>query len=499
MKRLMTAIVGATLTAATLGAPLVSAGAAPVDFARRDTDLCAAGFGYVATGPSDALASGAVAPTPSAAKSEIGQTDGLEQTIPYMVRNIRLGGGSDPMDITAMGSTAFFSAIGLGGRELWKSDGTEGGTKRVKDINPGGASSNPFPSTVVGSLVFFSADDGTHGRELFVSDGTGAGTHLVKDINFAGSSFPDELANVNGTLYFSAVAAGGRELYKSDGSATGTTRVKDVRLGPKSSNPTEITAVGSVAYFAAFNKATGFRQIWRTDGTAPGTYALDQFDSYGRARHLARVGSNLYFLGDTTSGCAGGTFLYRTDGTNEGTTIVSYVNDDEALLTASFKNRLFLSEYGTLSKTNLAGDNLIQVKDFDDPTLDDRATIVDMHRIGTKLYLMVNISIYDGSLYSLVERQLWTSDGTSSGTVMIAGWGPMYVDPLMTSIAGELFFWSVGPNGHEIWSSDGSGAGTTRVAELGDDYPNDLVVVSDSLYFGHDDGVHGRELWRLVP
>ena len=498
MKRLVVAVLGAMLSVVTLGAPLVSAAAAPAANTKPSAGFCAADFGFNSTVEPGSSASGAAMTTSFAAKAEIAQSEGLGAT-PYMVRNIRLGGGSDPMDITPVGSAVLFSAIGLGGRELWKSDGTEAGTRRVKDIKPGGGSSNPFPPTVIGTRIFFSADDGTHGRELFVSDGTAAGTFLVKDINTAGSSYPEELANVNGTLYFSAVAAGGRELYKSDGTELGTKRVKDLRLGPKGSIPTEITAIGSTAYFAAFNKATGFRQLWRSDGTAAGTYALDQFDSYSRARHLVRVGSNIYFLGDSTSGCALTTYLFKTDGTNEGTSLVSYTNDDEAFLTIPFKSRLFLSEYGSLMKANLAGDDLIQVKSFDDPDLDDEATIVGMHRIGTTLYLMVDISIYDGWLYSKVERQLWVSDGSSSGTVLIAGWGPMHIDPLMTDVGGTLFFWSVGINGPGLWSSDGTGAGTNRAAETGDDYPQELVAASESLFFGHDDGVHGRELWRYVP
>ena len=108
-----------------------------------------------------------------------------------------------------------FSAGSNSGRELWKSDGTEAGTVRVKDINPGSASSDPRDLTNVNGTLFFSAYDGSSGRELWRSDGTEAGTVRVRDI-FTGSdsSAPYDLTNVNGTLFFSAADdSSGAELW----------------------------------------------------------------------------------------------------------------------------------------------------------------------------------------------------------------------------------------------------------------------------------------------
>jgi ELWxxDGT repeat protein len=89
--------------------------------------------------------------------------------------------------------------------ELWKSDGTEAGTVRVKDINSGTTGSYPGFLTNVGGTLYFAASDGSSGKELFKSDGSEAGTVRVKDI-FAGggSSNPRFLTNVGGTLYFTA-------------------------------------------------------------------------------------------------------------------------------------------------------------------------------------------------------------------------------------------------------------------------------------------------------
>jgi len=43
----------------------------------------------------------------------------------------------------------------LSGEELWKTDGTPGGTSRVADINPGALGSAPRNFTVVGSTLYF--------------------------------------------------------------------------------------------------------------------------------------------------------------------------------------------------------------------------------------------------------------------------------------------------------------------------------------------------------
>jgi ELWxxDGT repeat protein len=83
------------------------------------------------------------------------------------------------------------------------------GTARLKDIRPGVDGSNPEQLANVNGVVFFYAADGTHGPELWKSNGTESGTVLVKDSNpgldgsFPGSPL-DHLRNVEGTLFFYA-------------------------------------------------------------------------------------------------------------------------------------------------------------------------------------------------------------------------------------------------------------------------------------------------------
>ena len=70
------------------------------------------------------------------------------------------------------GTLIFSATDATHGDELWKSDGTGGGTVLLKDINPGVTGSRPRSLTVVGNTVFFTATDATHGTELWKTDGT---------------------------------------------------------------------------------------------------------------------------------------------------------------------------------------------------------------------------------------------------------------------------------------------------------------------------------------
>lgn len=171
---------------------------------------------------------------------------------------------SDRGATAVLGSTFFFVADDLAsGPELWASDGTEAGTRRVRDIRPGTRGAEPEGLTVAGGRLFFSADDGTHGRELWVSDGTEAGTVLVEDIlPGAGSSLPRELAAIDNRLVFSAFEeAAGVEPWVSDGTADGTRRLGDIAPGPLPSSPVRFTAAGENVYFGANDAVTG-SELW---------------------------------------------------------------------------------------------------------------------------------------------------------------------------------------------------------------------------------------------
>jgi ELWxxDGT repeat protein len=138
-----------------------------------------------------------------------------------------------PQNLTVFKGQVFFSGSDEYGRGLWKSDGTSAGTVKVKTINiitqninqPG----NHSNFCVVNQTMFFTATDVSSGVELWKTDGTNEGTVRVKDINTNGDSNPRNLTNVNGVLYFVADDGwSGFELWKSDGTDSGTVIVKHI-------------------------------------------------------------------------------------------------------------------------------------------------------------------------------------------------------------------------------------------------------------------------------
>lgn len=149
------------------------------------------------------------------------------------------------------------------GAELWISDGTETGTRLIKDIASNAASSNPEGIVTTADKIYFAATDATGTRTLWVSDGTSSGTLPV--LSGAGAPVnPEDLTVIDGVLYFSAAdAAGahGRELWISDGTTAGTRMLQDLNPGPTNSNPTEITRAGNRLYLAAYTPGGG-RELW---------------------------------------------------------------------------------------------------------------------------------------------------------------------------------------------------------------------------------------------
>jgi large repetitive protein len=117
--------------------------------------------------------------------------------------------------------------------------------------------------------VFFTADDGGSGQELWKSDGTEAGTVRIKDINpGVGESFPLDLVNVNGTLLFNARdGSSGFELWKSDGKEKKTIILAEIAPGPASSSPGCFTVSRKNIFFRADDGVTG-RELWVIPGFA---------------------------------------------------------------------------------------------------------------------------------------------------------------------------------------------------------------------------------------
>ncbi len=81
--------------------------------------------------------------------------------------------------VTPAGVAYFSTHTAAHGVELWQSDGTPAGTRLIRDIYPGPASSGPDQFTAYKDQVYFIADTPADGRVLFVTDGIRESTAAV--------------------------------------------------------------------------------------------------------------------------------------------------------------------------------------------------------------------------------------------------------------------------------------------------------------------------------
>ena len=176
----------------------------------------------------------------------------------------RVNASNPEPQFTKLGNSLIFTAYTAAeGNELWRTDGTSGGTRIVKDIRDLGDGA-PKGFGRLGNEVFFAATTPDEGTELWKTDGSQGGTRLVKDIAAGtGSSAPFfgyGFAKVGGDLLFNATRGdSGSELWRTNGSANGTKLVKDIYPGTSGSNPTAITSLGKKAVFGAFDNTAGNR------------------------------------------------------------------------------------------------------------------------------------------------------------------------------------------------------------------------------------------------
>ena len=162
-----------------------------------------------------------------------------------------------------VGSQVLFSVARQDlGRELWRTDGTPGGTFLVKDFVPGAGDSNPTPLGTLHNhmLLTLASPPG----ELWITDGSPAGTWQI----MSGLTAVSAGAALGNAFYFWAAPPGQEGLWRTDGTAAGTSFV---HAFPKPLG--SITALGKRVLFGAEDASVGY-ELWASDGTSAGTVLL---------------------------------------------------------------------------------------------------------------------------------------------------------------------------------------------------------------------------------
>ena len=429
---------------------------------------------------------------------------------PRLVADIRPAiSSSSPRQLTAIGSILYFSANdGISGFELWKTDGTSSGTTQVADIRPGISSSYPGNFTAIDNTIYFIANYGIRGFELWKTGGTSDGTSLVADINTNNSSYgPSSLIATENTIYFvHNDGTSGYELWKTDGSIT--TLVADINRGIGNSDPRELMVIENTLFFTA-SDGIGGRDLWRTDGTNAGISRLTDFDaiplfssSVGRAnpQSLTRVGNTLFFVG---WGESSEFALWKSDGTPAGTNrIIDFqlgVYESGALQLAGVGETLFFTAFDEYSgrelwKTDGTALGTQRITDIRQGPYS--SGISQLTAVGNTLFFTAN----DG----ISGTELWKTDGTSAGTQRVADINLGIADSNpsnLTAVGNSLFFTAFDrSNGHELWRTDGTTSGAIRITDTGSAFaasPGYPALVGNTLFFTAELDGNGNELWAL--
>lgn len=284
--------------------------------------------------------------------------------------------------------------------------------------------------------------------------------YLVHDINPVPrpeDSDPSDLVKLGGAvLFFSEDEIRGRELWRSDGTAAGTWPLSDICDTEDNcyGEPLPYLVTERLYFFLAPSDSFGQANLWVSDGTPAGTFPLTSPDvrAYPPRGYWAASQGVLYFRATDPEH---GTELWRTDGTPAGTRLVADV------------------------------------------------------RPGREGSAIRSITEYRGRIWFGADDgrrggALWSTDGTAAGTVMA-------LDPIPSSashptpeflrvLGNRLTFFSFAPGGgQQLWAGDGTAKRTAPVTKLASGkLPSllyDSYVHGNRLYFLAEDKKNGQELW----
>lgn len=348
--------------------------------------------------------------------------------------------------ITTEGKLYFYDFLGGNNpvhTNLWESDGTKEGTNIV--FQPQEYYQDPHFLAISSNGILFSQFTLSEGRELWILNQATGIISLVKDICQPNCSFKH-----------------------SNGTGVG---------GDVDSNDSLFSLDGTV-YFSAINKPSGFNQpinneLWKSDGTTAGTVIVKEInpdpDAGSNPKHFININSELFFWAYNGSS----TGLYKSDGTEDGT--------------------LLVKDIFSLYPTTVSGNVTTSYDVF----------VNEQVEVNGVLYfnLFVRKELYDGFFRETTEaNQLWKSDGTESGTILVKKFPIIFTDEgtiggigNLGVLGNRLIFAADDVNPeirHELWVSDGTESGTVRLNGL----PNPRVYFTydNHLYFG----ANSNELWK---
>ena len=357
---------------------------------------------------------------------------------------------------------------------MWSTDGTESGTALFADLEPGKTDSRPFILASANGTLYFQTNKPGGGSHFWATDG-GTPRELGVAAGLQGSN-NSTFWPVGTKFYFGAQnSLNGVEPWVTDGTDAGTHMVAN--LAPDSApsaDPYGLAAVGNTLLFTARGDASGnlgiYTTIWRTDGTAGGTYPL--MPGHVLNSGAFSFGSIALFYDQQK--------LLLTDGTPQGTTsadaFVKRIGNTSLSSIIQFGDDLYFG-----------GDTLLHTTVADGPVINLGAGYPqNLLSVAGRLFFYA-----DGPSHS---RGIWTTDGTPSGTY--ATYPDLFSDRgsvgAMVTMDGALYFMQADKDGTKtrLMRNDGTIDGLIAVKEFAGNASNTRISASaHHLFFFTRDGM----------
>ncbi len=395
--------------------------------------------------------------------------------------------------------------------DLHRTDGTGPGTLTLASFEPPPVDAHGALRTegaVFGDRLYFSGCSPAFGCEPWTSDGTPGGTRRLREITPGPfGSGPHGFVSLDGAVYFWANDPTGTALWRSDGTTAGTIRVVTL---PPFTDPGPIESAGGRLFFVdgkpTDSAPTPPSNLWVSDGTPAGTHPLAPFDRGWKGgpravRFLGPLRDGLVFLGTDRRLR---TRLWWTDGTARDTRQVDpqpagqVLLNSEGTLAALPGGLIFPGPHGELRilRDPRSSPEPLEPCGSGCPNLfSDTSELPFFTVVAGRAY-------FSGSTPG-GGAEPWVTDGTVRGTRRLADACP--------GACGSYLRFSAGPSGQvyftdgdgRLWESDGTPAGTRILLDgeprafLG---PNALAPVGpggSAAVFATGSPGRGGEVWRV--
>jgi ELWxxDGT repeat protein len=252
-----------------------------------------------------------------------------------------LGGAGGPFEITVAGDYAYWNG---GYKQLWRTDGTPGGTQRVSnDLRAGETAEIIDGLTAVGDTLFYNVDygQGSSGQRYELRRVSGSSPAvLVRDFDSGtGGNLTQSTLASGGFLYFIPKPVPGNRypgyaLWRSDGTTAGTVKIASGRFD-------FLAEAANHVFVTSYDIDQGQWSLNEVESggvaasSAAGPFAFPFGDASYVAPALTVAGATTYFLAD------GGLWKIGDDLTDPDTAITGGFAQDQVVTSYDFPERTF--------------------------------------------------------------------------------------------------------------------------------------------------------------